>query len=269
MSSVSTGSDELHVQVDDGVAVITMNRPQQANALSRGLFSGLMVSLDELANGEDVGCLVLRGAGAHFSAGGDLRAVRVGNDGANGAVASADLRRRHNRVLLALYDFPALTIAAVTGSAVGAGMALALACDFRIADSTARFTTGFIGAASAGDFGGSFLLTQQIGAARAKAAFALNETFDAERANNLGLLHRLVEPAALEAEWRQLAAQIVAGPRLAQRAVKENINRAVQADLRTCLDFEALTTVALMQTDDHAEAKQAFAERRQPHFRGI
>jgi 2-(1,2-epoxy-1,2-dihydrophenyl)acetyl-CoA isomerase len=169
---------------------------------------------------------------------------------------------------MALRDFPALTIAAIRGAAVGAGMALGLACDFRVGDPTAAFTTGFISAGSAGDFGGSYLLTQLIGPARAKEALVFNETFDATTAHGLGLLNRLVEAEEWEPTWRDMAGRIAAGPRLAQRVVKENVNRAVESDLRTCLDYEAFATIALMQSEDHAEARRAFADRRPPRFGG-
>ena len=168
----------------------------------------------------------------------------------------------------ALYALPQPTIAALPGPAVGAGFAIALACDLRLAADTAFVTTGFANIGLAGDYGVSFFLPRLIGQARARELFFTAERVDAERCLVLGLFNRVVPAEDLMGETLLLARRLAAGPSVAYRLMKANLDHALREDLDTCLAHEAAATVESATTADHSEAVRAFIEKRKPKFEG-
>ncbi len=177
-----TGTDVVRIHVDDRVAVITLNRPERRNALHHEMYEPITRALAEFDERDDVGCVVLTGAGSAFCAGGDVsgEGARPGVDRrdaeghAANLLADAQLARR-------LHEHPKLTIAAVNGAAVGAGMSLALACDLRIAAESARFVTGWARLGFSGDFGGAWFLTHLVGPSRALELLATNASIGRRR----------------------------------------------------------------------------------------
>ena len=160
------------------------------------------------------------------------------------------------------------TIAALPGPAVGAGMCIALACDLRLAATSAFLMTGYARIGLSGDYGGSWLLTQLIGPARTKELFFTGRRVGTDEALRLGLVNEVVPLASLAEHTSELAAKVANGPPVALRYMKEAINRAVDGNLQTCLDMEAERLVQCARSVDHAEAVNAFLNKRQPQFVG-
>jgi 2-(1,2-epoxy-1,2-dihydrophenyl)acetyl-CoA isomerase len=199
----------------------------------------------------------------------------VGGNGGQPASAAAmlagrveGLRAAQRQTSYRLHTMPKITIAALNGHAVGAGLSLALACDIRIASDRAKLGTAFRNVGFSGDFGGSYFMTKIAGAAIARYMYYSGEIIEADRALALGLVGSVVPHDGLEAEVMKLAAHIASGPTLAYARMKENLNRAETADLETALDAEALNMILSATTRDHMEAARAFVEKRQPTFTG-
>ena len=270
---IETGTDHLQARVEDCVCVLTMNRPERRNALSGEMLAGLIRALDEVELADDVGCIVLTGAGGAFCAGGDVKNMAEGGGG-GGRGPSLDERIHGQRVSQRrtsgrIYELPKPVIASLPGAAAGAGLSLALACDLRIASEQALITTAFARVGFSGDYGGTYFLTQLVGAAKARELYYLSERIDAKEAERLGLINRVVPAASLEEETLPLARRLANGPTVAYRYMKENINRALGgASLGECLDLEATHHVHTGLTEDHREAAKAFVEKREPTFKG-
>lgn len=262
-------SEELLEVVKDGVALLTLNRPDRLNAMSGPMLDALLEALPRLAESADVGVVVLTGAGRAFCAGGDVKAMAEGREfGGATLEEKAQALRARMEVSRWLHEMPKPTIAMVRGAAAGAGLSLALACDLRIAGDTARFATAFARVGYSGDFGGSFYLTQLVGTAKARELYFTADIVDAPQALQLGLANRIVPDARLEEETMALATRLARGPRVAYRYMKRNFNAAESGTLRDLLDLEAWHHTRCGMTDDHREAARAFVEKREPVFRG-
>ena len=171
MAAIETGTQDLLVRVEDGVAVLTMNRPERRNALSPAMLEALARALEEAEENDDVACVVLTGAGGAFCAGGDVKAMAEGNGAKIDYDARVAVQRRSQRATSGrLHAMPKPTIAALPGAAAGAGLALALACDLRIAARGAVLTTAFARVGLSGDYGGTWFLTRLVGTAQAPAS---------------------------------------------------------------------------------------------------
>lgn len=167
-----------------------------------------------------------------------------------------------------LFKIPKPTIAMINGAAAGAGLALALACDLRIMSNTAIMVTAFAKVGLPGDFGGTYFMSKLIGAAKAREMYYLSDRVSADEALRLGLTNWVAEPGALRDETMRLAARLAAGPSVAVRCMKENLNRAMSGEIDDCLDLEATHHVHCLATTDHRGAARAFVEGREPVFVG-
>ncbi len=255
----------------DGVAILTMNRPEARNALSQPMLAALNEALPRLAADPDVGCVVITGSGGAFCAGGDVKGFASNEGGANHGRSpeqAAHLLRQSMEVSRWLHDMPKITIASIPGAAAGAGLSIALACDFRIAARGAKITTAFAKVGLSGDFGGTYFLTQLVGSAKAKELYLLSDVILAEEAERLGVVNRAVDPKELEAETMALAKRFASGARITQGLMKKNLNTAEKGDMLLSFDTEALNHSRSAQTADHAEAAKAFVEKRAPAFKG-
>jgi 2-(1,2-epoxy-1,2-dihydrophenyl)acetyl-CoA isomerase len=270
MAAMETGTQDLLATVEDGVAVLTMNRPERRNALSAAMLEALGRALEEAEENDDVACVVLTGAGGAFCAGGDVKAMAEGNGAQLDYERLVAVQRRNQRATSGrLHAMPKPTIAALPGAAAGAGLALALACDLRIAARGAVLTTAFARVGLAGDYGGTWFLTKLVGTARARELYLLSERLSAEEAERLGIVNRVVDDDRLQDEVLALAGRLAAGPRIALAYMKENLNRAENGDeLGECMDLEATHHLRTTLTKDHREAAAAFAQKRQPRFSG-
>jgi 2-(1,2-epoxy-1,2-dihydrophenyl)acetyl-CoA isomerase len=258
-------ADVVTIARHDRVAVITLNRPERRNAIHHEMHGLITRALGEFADGDDVGVVVLTGAGSAFCAGGDVKGdvadrERVAPEARAAALlADAQLARL-------LHEHPKLTIAAVNGPAVGAGMSLALACDLRIAATSARLVTGWARLAFSGDYGGAWFLTHLVGPSRALELLVSNASLDADEALALGLVNRVVPDAGFGDAWMAWAQELASGPTDAFGGMKANVHDALRLPLAEALPLETGRMVASGGTDDHREAVRAWRERRPPEF---
>ncbi len=262
-------NQDLLEAIKDGVAVLTLNRPERLNAMSLPMLDGLLEALPRLAEDPDVGVVVVTGAGRGFCAGGDVKAMAEGREMEGTTMEErAQALRSRMEVSRWLHEMSKPTIAMVRGPAAGAGLSLAMACDMRVAGDSARFGTAFARVGYSGDFGGSFFLTHLVGTAKARELYYTAELLDAQQALSLGLVNRVVPDARLEEETITLASRIARGPRVAHRYMKRNMNAAESGTLKDLLDLEAWHHTRTGMTEDHREAAQAFVDKREPVFRG-
>lgn len=272
MTALETGTDDLVAEINDGIAVITMNRPDRRNALSAAMLAALGTVLARLETDDAVGCVVLTGAGGAFCAGGDVKdmSARPAGSGDGRALDAVIHRQRLNQRATSgrLWAMPKPTIAAIGGPAAGAGLSLALACDLRYAVEGAVLTTAFARVALAGDYGGTWFLTRLVGSSKARQLYYFSERLSAEQAERLGIVSAVFPPADFEHEVMARARQLADGPAIAYRYMKENLNRAATGELGDCMDLEATHHVATTLTEDHREAARAFAGKREPRFHG-
>jgi 2-(1,2-epoxy-1,2-dihydrophenyl)acetyl-CoA isomerase len=256
----------INTQVQDRVATLTFNRPDKLNALNPELLSGSIAALRSWSKDPGVGAIVVTGAGRAFCAGGDVGAMAQAGELSH--EQNIDRLREVQELSWLLYNIPKVTIASVNGFAMGAGLGICLACDLRISSDQAKFGTAYAKVGFGGDFGTTWLLTQYVGAPKAKELLFLADLIDASEAHRLGLVNRVVPHEQLEATTRTIAGQIAHGPLTSYRYMKANINLATHADFRTLLDREAETHLRCGQTQDHKEGVRAFLEKRPPKFTG-
>jgi 2-(1,2-epoxy-1,2-dihydrophenyl)acetyl-CoA isomerase len=257
--------------LSDGVATITLNRPDRLNALTREVLEGLLDRVTACAEDDRVGCVVLTGAGRAFCSGGDVKdqAARATTGGSPRTIESRVLElRRLADASRILHEMPKPTIAMLNGVAAGAGMSLALACDLRIAGESARMTTAFARVGMSGDYGGAYFLQRLVGPTRARELYFSSEMLDAAKLKELGIATVVVPDAQLQAECRARAAALAAGPRMAFGYMKRNFRKADEGDLAAYLDIECDGMVRTGQSLDHKEAALAFVEKRTPRFQG-
>jgi enoyl-CoA hydratase/carnithine racemase len=267
---VDTGTSELLCEIRSRVALITLNRPEARNALSDRLTPALRRMIKQCGDDPKVGSLLISGAGNAFCAGGDVKGM--GNDTGNAEIALeeriADLRMKQRTLTGALVAVRKPTIAALPGPAAGAGLALALACDIRIAAESAIMATGYARIGLTGDYGIAWLLTRLAGTSRARELMFLSERIDARRAETLGLINRVVPDAELREAAFALAKTLAEGPSIALASIKDNLDHAVTSDLLDSMDQEAENLIKAARTSDHKEAVRAFIEKRKPVFSG-
>lgn len=272
MSKVDTGTDDLLATIEDGVAVITLNRPEARNAMSGEMNAALQKCLADFELDPAVKCIVMTGAGKGFCAGGDVKGMASSGDGTVGdrTIDGAIHTQRVNQRATAgkLFKMPKPTIAALPGAAAGAGLSYALACDLRIMANTAIMTTAFARVGFSGDYGGTYFMTQLVGSAKARELYYLSERVSAEEALRLGLTNWICEPEELMEKTMEIANRLAKGPTVAYRYMKENLNRALAGDVDDCMDLEATHHVHCGQTQDHREAVKAFVEKKEPVFVG-
>jgi 2-(1,2-epoxy-1,2-dihydrophenyl)acetyl-CoA isomerase len=249
----------------DGVATLTLNRPEARNALDMTMRGDLEAALTALDRDTDVRILVVRGAGEHFSSGGDVKPMR---DNTMTAPEGQSRVEAINRAITALARFRTPTIAMVDGAAVGAGCNLALACDLILASDRARFGEVFARIGLIPDAGGTYFLPRRIGLARAKELVFTADIINARDAERIGLINRVVPVADLERETMALARRIADGPPRVLAAAKTLLDRATGLDLESALHWEALTQGAMIAAPDHREGLRAFFEKRPPRFTG-
>ena len=270
--TIDTGTDELLCVIRDRVAVITLNRPEVRNALSDTLTPALRTMIKNCGRNPDVGALLITGAGAAFCAGGDVKGMGAHRDQKKLEMSFddrvADLQERQRLLTGALASVRKPTVAALPGPAVGAGLAIAMACDIRIAAESAFVSTGYLRVGLSGDYGIAWLLTRLVGTARARELMFTSDKVDAARCAAIGLVNRVVPDAKLQDEAFALAKSMAEGPAMALRYMKDNLDEAQMFDFATARDQEAERLIRTTMTADHREAVQAFIEKRKPLFKG-
>lgn len=261
--------------VENGVALLTMNRPESLNALSGEMMASLLEAVPRLFADRDVGAIVLTGAGRGFCAGGDVKGMASRNEaaaGENSTPMSMEARvndlRASMEISRMLHQGPKPTIAMMRGPAAGAGLSMALACDLRMASENIRLTTAFANVGFSGDFGGSYFLPRLVGTAKARELFFTAAKIDAAEAEKLGMVNHVIADDELEAQTMEMAARIANGPRVALEYMKKNLNASETGSLEQVFDMEAWAMTRTGMTEDHREAAMAFVEKRAPSFKG-
>lgn len=269
--TIDTGTDVVRIEVDQGIGLITLNRPDRRNALHRDMYAPMKAALVEFASADDVSCIVVTGAGNGFCAGGDVRDGRrrdsTDPDSRPTADQAAAALLEDAQVARMLHESPRLTIAAVNGAAVGAGFSLALACDLRVIAPSARLIPGWGRLAFSGDFGGTWFLTRLIGASRALEMLISNRAVGSAEAVTMGLANHVTAGIDFSTEWREWVRPFADGPRDAIRLMKENVRQALSEPLASALVDESRRMVSSSATSDHREAVRAWLEKRDPDFR--
>lgn len=257
--------------MDDGIATLTLNRPQVRNATLPATFEHLLTALTRLAMDPRVRLVVVTGAGDSFCAGADLKALSAATT-PRGPVADAGERahglRARMEVVRLLHEMPKPTLAVIRGPAYGAGLSLALACDLRIAADDARLCTGFARVGLSGDYGGSYFMTHLVGPALARELYFTARVVDAEEALRIGLVNRMVPVERLDEAAREWAQELASAPTVALGFMKANLNLALEGTLAQTLDCEVGHIARCVGTDDHREAMAAAVEKRRPRFTG-
>jgi 2-(1,2-epoxy-1,2-dihydrophenyl)acetyl-CoA isomerase len=268
--SPNTGTDQCLAHEAEGVVTITLNRPEARNALSQEMLAGLERALDYAERSPSVRVVVVTGAGAAFCAGGDVKSMAArGSDGPSVDERIHQQRLSQRNTSGRMYTMPKPVIAMLPGAAAGAGLSIALAADLRTMADTAFITTAFARVGFSGDYGGTFFLSKLVGSAKARELYYLSERIPAEECKRLGIANYVFPAAQLQRETMALARRLAAGPPIAYRYMKENLNRAaLGADVIECMDLEVTHHVHLSLTEDHREAAQAFVEKREPQFNG-
>jgi 2-(1,2-epoxy-1,2-dihydrophenyl)acetyl-CoA isomerase len=251
------------------VLVLTLNRPEKLNALSKELHDALIEAVARASTDKSVGCVLLTGAGAAFCSGGDLGSSPQGVDPQRSIQEDrADSLLHHGETTRLLHSMPKPTIAMVNGVAAGAGLALALACDLRLMSRAAVLRTSYVNVGLCADLGMSYFLTHLLGPARAREMLFLNPKLDAETALQWGLANRIEDPAGLSAVALDVARQLAEAPAVAIRYMKQSLLRAETQTLPEVLESEAFGMARCGRTQDAKEAALAFREKRPPKFTG-
>lgn len=253
----------IEIAKANGIATVTLNRPDKLNALSEEMYHGIADRFAELDADDEVRAIVLIGAGRAFCAGGD-----VGSMGGYDVVTGRKRSQKHRRTVANVYNTEKPVIAAVRGPAAGIGFSLALACDIIIAAESAYFLAAFKKVGIPPDGGAVFFLTQYLGIARAKEIVYTARRVPAQEAREIGLVSKVVAEDALEAEAQALARELASSATYALRLAKRMFQSMYVPTLEMLLETENLAIAGARQTRDHVEGVTAFKEKRPPRFLG-
>ncbi|MFI0463527.1 MULTISPECIES: enoyl-CoA hydratase-related protein [Saccharopolyspora] len=260
-------TDVLLTEDTAGVRLLTLNRPESFNSFDVELKQALITALREAAADDSVRALVITGAGKAFCAGQDLKEhVALLNSGDPAPLNTVE--EHYNPIIRAVTSMPKPVIAAVNGTAAGAGASLAYACDLRVAAANAKFLMAFANVGLSTDSGASWTLPRLIGYGRAMELLLLAEPVAAEEALRIGMVNRVVDAGEAVAAATELAKRMAAGPTSAYARIKEAMLAAAAEGLAEALAVEAGAQAEAGATADHREAVAAFVEKRTPHFTG-
>lgn len=267
----TSSSDDVFAVVENGVGTITLNRPDRRNAMSTAMIDGIGELMLAMEASDDVGAIVITGAGKAFCSGGDVQEFNVqGGEGRGSDVLDvrlvAEQQRQQKETIGRTYRCPKPVLAALPGAAAGAGMGFALAADLRIGGRHTVMATAFGAVGLSGDYGVAWLLAQLVGPAKAREMMFLSTRVDAQECLDLGLVNWIVDDADLVSQTRDIAERLANGPRLALRHMKHNLLAATRLELEASMDAEVPLHKAAGLTLDHIDAVRAFVEKRPPVF---
>ena len=255
---------------ENGVATLTLNRPERRNAVSMEMYEELGKVTAELSIDDSVNVLVITGAGGAFCAGADQAKKKEGEEAHDmgiGGLFNA-MRRKGNRVIQNITEMNKPTIAAVDGAAVGWGFSLAMACDMIIASDKAKFGCAFVNIGLHPDGGAIYFLPRLVGTPKACEMIFTGRIVGAEEADKVGLVTRVVPQDQLMVATQELAQKIAGGPSMAISLSKITLYQGLVSDLSTVLEAESRAQLACVFSEDHKEGVAAFREKRKPNFKG-
>jgi 2-(1,2-epoxy-1,2-dihydrophenyl)acetyl-CoA isomerase len=253
--------------LENSVAWVTMNRPEQRNAVNAEMREELVGVFTNARTNPDIRAMVLTGAGKGFCTGADLSGPRGQGPSGPGATRET-MKGSSQRLIRSLWELEKPVVAAVNGVAAGLGSHLAFASDFVIAAESARFIEVFVRRGIAVDAGGAFLLPRLVGLQQAKELIYLGDDLSAADAVRLGLARRVVPDDQLQTSAREWAERLAQGPTFAIGLSKRLLNRSLESSLETALEEEAMAQSLVAQSEDMREGMLAFMERRPPQFKG-
>lgn len=256
----------LMVAKEEGIVTLTLNRPDRLNALNDAMLEELCVTLDRISGDDEVTVLIVTGAGRAFCAGADV-SERLGSD-APIELRRLSMRRGPQAVIKKVRHLEKPTIAMLNGAAAGAGLDLALACDLRVAASTAKLRVAYTSLGLVPGGGGCWFLPRLVGVAKALELIYANEPIGAEEACRLGLVNKTVMPEELQNEVSALARKIAANPPVTLRLDKQLLYRGLEMDLDAALDLASDAQCVCFASEDHKEALAAMREKRKAVFKG-
>lgn len=256
-------ANTIVVQRDGAIATVRLNRPAQRNGITGEMLTELYGAMRALAADASVRVLVLRGEGADFCPGADLKHYTSGAADKTGRPDTDEFD-----IAVLLHEMPAVTIAAISGACAGAGFGWACACDLRIASETARFNSAFLDVGVAGDMGGPWTLPRLVGAAKARELYFLPGKFDAAEALRIGLVSRVSAPENFEADVAALTARLARAAPLAIKGMKANFVAAEKMGFADYIALESEKHNRIFQSEDTREAFRAFVDKRAPAFKG-
>lgn len=262
------GYETLLYETGDGIATVTLNRPDNLNALNSTLVLELQKVLSEAAGDPEIRCVVITGAGRGFSAGADLAELEDAYKAGEPPALGDMLRARYHPVIEPIVTMEKPVVASVNGVAAGAGASLALACDFRVASDRAKFFQAFVKVGLVPDSGSTYFLPRLVGIAKATELAMLGDSIDAQEALRIGMVTKVVPADDLEKETRAFAERLAAGPTRAYALAKKALRFGAVQDLESALDYEADLQNQVALSADHLEGVKAFIEKREPKFEG-
>jgi 2-(1,2-epoxy-1,2-dihydrophenyl)acetyl-CoA isomerase len=272
MNDASKEADQeapLLIETQGRLRILTLNRPERLNALTPELHHQLREAVLDASEDNGVGAVLLTGAGRGFCAGGDIKASSERARKTRESLEErAESLRQHSQTTVALCKMPKITIALINGAAAGAGLTLALACDLRVAVSSAVLRTSYAQIALAGDLGISYFLTRLVGPSKARELMLFNEKISADQAHQLGLVNRVVDLPGLTGATLEWLNQLAEGPSVAFGFMKQNLVLAETGSLEEVVEQEAINSAHCVRTRDVKEASTAFREKRSPNFEG-
>lgn len=255
--------ETIRYEVENHVAVLTLNRPDRYNAFTKQMHKDIMTALKQADKDADVRCVVITGAGKAFNAGQDL-----GEVSGEQVDFGAFLRERYNPMVMQIQNMGKPVIAAVNGVAAGAGMSLALACDLRLAADNASFSNVFINIGLVPDSGGCYFLPRIIGIGRALELAMTGEKIGAAEAQRIGMVNQVYPAEQFTESVRAYAERLAALPTKGMGLIKKTMYRSLHMSLEEALEYEAYSQEIAGNTEDHKEGVQAFFEKRPPVFQG-
>lgn len=273
-------TDHLVEETHGNLTVLTMNRPESMNAFSPSMMAGLNEAIPRLAADETCRVLMLTGVGRAFSAGGDVKGFAA-NAPQAGSTSSPQTETRNpsveerakglrdsTRLVELLHTMSKPTIAAINGVVAGGALGVALSCDVRVASSEARFTTAFNKLGLSGDYGGTYFLTQLVGAAKAKELYFTSDMLDVETALGLGIVNQVFDSETFVEDALEYGMRLADMPPISTRLMKSNINLSMNSDLSSVLDLEAINMMECFDSNDHKIGARSFVTKEKPTFNG-
>ena len=264
-----TQFENMILEKEEGVAILTLSRPDKLNAMTTKMWRDLPRIINNVREDDEIKVLILTGVGRAFCVGsdvGDRLANRI--EGKKIETTRKDLLEPVGYWAYLIRSLDKITIAAINGMAVGAGLSLALLCDIRIASEKARFGAVWVKMGLIADLGATYTLPRTVGTSKALELMTSGEIIDAREAERIGLVTKVSSHNELMKVAKDLATKLAKGPSIAIELMKRGVYKGMHNDMLTQLDFESYAQNLCRQTEDHMDAVRAFLEKREPRFRG-